>query len=553
MKKITLLFLLTVSFSYGQVLDQDFEAGLTLPAGWTNNDIQGGGEVWTFETAGEAIGFNDPNTIYYDDGLLAGNYAIFDSDGYGGSIPENAALESPAFDCSSLTLIELSFNHYFTAGYGGTGYIEVYDGTTWIEVASYTGAEQAASSFGLESLDVTTELTGVTNAQVRFRWVGDFAWGWAFDNVIVQEGPSCLVPDTFTAGIITDTSFELSWVDANAGTPTWEIEWGTDGFTQGTGTPVTGLATPTHTFMGLTPNTTYDFFIRTNCSGGDGDSEWVGPIGFRSLRDCTNSVAFPYSEDFVDETVLDCFEIEDADATSPTWSYNSGVNDLDGDGNDDSFMSIFPGSISETEKDEWLFSPKVDMTAGNDYTISVLYNAFDLNTTADESFELIVVDAQSSTATFQDVIGTYSSITQSGAFGDTGGNDLISQAYTASQSFSPSTDGTYYVAIRATSTGSPNLFMVLNLSIDETLLSLDELDLNTFKHFYNKDTNNLTLESSGLAFDTIELFNILGQQVINKSLSQTTETINLSALKDGIYLAKVTIEGRTKTVKILKQ
>lgn len=189
MKKITLLFLLlSVSLSFGQVvLDEDFEAGLTIPAGWTNNDIQGGGEVWAFATGGEAVGFNSPNTIYYSDAAMSGNYAIFDSDGYGGAIVENAALTSPSFDCTALTDVVLTFNHFFTAGFGGIGYVEVYDGTSWIEVASYTGASQTDSSFGAEGINVTTELAGVANAQVRFRWTGDFAWGWAFDDVIVRQ------------------------------------------------------------------------------------------------------------------------------------------------------------------------------------------------------------------------------------------------------------------------------------------------------------------------------------------------------------------------------
>lgn len=129
MKNFTLLLLfISVNFAFSQVLSEDFEVGLSLPSGWTNNDIAGGGEVWTFGSGGEAVGYNPPNTIYYTDGLMAGNYALFDSDGYGGSIAEEAALESPSFNCSGLTAVQLSFNHFFTAGYGGIGYVEVYNG-----------------------------------------------------------------------------------------------------------------------------------------------------------------------------------------------------------------------------------------------------------------------------------------------------------------------------------------------------------------------------------------------------------------------------------------
>lgn len=83
-------------------------------------------------------------------------------------------------------------------------------------------------------------------------------------------------------------------------------------------------------------------------------------------------------------------------------------------------------------------------------------------------------------------------------------------------------------------------------------LSVDEFENKAFDHFYNKDSDILTLTSSTLAFDNVELYNLLGQQVLNRHLSQTNETVNMSSLEDGVYLAKVSIQGRTQTVKILK-
>jgi hypothetical protein len=185
MKKITLLFLFLSSFAYSQVLSEDFEGSLTLPPGWTNNDIAGGGEIWTFDNSGDAIpnAWGPGNGYYYSVAMMAGNYALFDSDAYGGIIPENAALESPSFDCSSLSNVTLSFSHFFTDGFGGQGFVEVFNGSIWVNVASYG----ASTEFGYVTLNVTSALAGVSNARVRFRWVGDYAWGWAFDNVSVYE------------------------------------------------------------------------------------------------------------------------------------------------------------------------------------------------------------------------------------------------------------------------------------------------------------------------------------------------------------------------------
>lgn len=227
MKKITLLFILITSFSFGQVvLSEDFEAGLTLPTGWTNNDIQGGGDIWAFSDTGQGVKYSDLD-LYYNFGGCSGIYAHFDSDGYGENGAENAALESPAFDCSLLTQVTLTFNHFFEDGYGGAGFVEVFNGTSWVEVDNYG----AAIAYGFTSYDVSTELAGVSNAQVRFRWTGDWAWAWAVDNVSVFQ---CTVnaPDIATVSAPADGAIDVpityggtnsvgpfEWTDATTGDP----------------------------------------------------------------------------------------------------------------------------------------------------------------------------------------------------------------------------------------------------------------------------------------------------------------------------------------------
>ncbi|HNX21694.1 MAG TPA: fibronectin type III domain-containing protein, partial [Bacteroidales bacterium] len=47
----------------------------------------------------------------------------------------------------------------------------------------------------------------------------------------------------------------------------WVIEYGPVGFTQGTGTVVPNVTTNPYTLTGLTPNTTYQFYVQSNCSG----------------------------------------------------------------------------------------------------------------------------------------------------------------------------------------------------------------------------------------------------------------------------------------------
>lgn len=305
MKKITLLLTLVFisSLMFGQVaLTEDFEAGTTIPAGWSNNDIAGGGEIWAIAGSGDAVGYTSPNTIYYDSAEIAGNYAIFDSDGYGGTVAENAAMESPTFDCSALTSVTLSYNHFFTAGYAGEGFVEVStDGTTWTQVAYYTGADQDDSSFGLESLDVSTELAGAASAQVRFRWVGDYSWAWAFDNVTVFQctvmAPVAVASATTPANTATgveitygdpDNLGPFEWVEPTTGAAvdSYNINLGITAAGGDIGT-VAGFANGNSINFDWQPNTTYYWSIdAVNCAG-----LTPGPIWSFTTQACTETAA----------------------------------------------------------------------------------------------------------------------------------------------------------------------------------------------------------------------------------------------------------------------
>lgn len=425
--------------------------------------------------------------------------------------------------------------------------LHIYEGTCGALVC-VTGSDDVDYPGG----NYLSEATFNTVANTTYYIVWDNRWSsFGFEFNLTEAAAVCIEPSGFVADDSTSTTFDFSWTDTNTGTPTWEIEWGLAPLTQSTGTLVSNIASANYQFTGLTANTNYEFFIRTICGGSNGDSDWVGPIGFRSQRDCSVSATFPYSQNFADGTILDCWGFEDADLTSPSWSYNTDINDLDGDGFSDSFMVVFPQTAAEIAKNDWLFSKKMDMTTDNTYDIDVLYNAFDLNGTSNESFELYITDNQSSTAAYQSLLSTYTGITMSGVFGDNTGNDLVSQAYTASEAFIPPSNGTYYVAIRATTTASANLFMVFNLDVTETpTLGVDEFDAANFTYFSNYATNDLTMKAS-TNLTNFALFNSLGQQVLNSKLSSNEHTVNLSNFNAGIYFVKAEINNSTKTFKIV--
>ena len=144
---------------------------------------------------------------------------------------------------------------------------------------------------------------GAHRMRLRCKWSGSallatescssFTYGEVHDyTVYVGAPPVCPQPYYLTPGAKTDTSLSFSYTASGS---SFDIEYGPAGFTQGTGTVVNDTST-SPIVSGLTPNTCYDFYVRSNCSlTGNGYSLWSGPIEL-----CTPCVtqSLPISENF---------------------------------------------------------------------------------------------------------------------------------------------------------------------------------------------------------------------------------------------------------------
>ncbi|MCD4732286.1 MAG: hypothetical protein K8R74_16900, partial [Bacteroidales bacterium] len=96
-----------------------------------------------------------------------------------------------------------------------------------------------------------------------------------------------------TSGI-TQTTAVLDWIE-NGTASNWEVEWMIFGTPQGSGTTITGITSHPYTLNPpLSASTTYDWYVRADCGGGD-YSDWIGPISFTTL---CNPFTAPFSENF---------------------------------------------------------------------------------------------------------------------------------------------------------------------------------------------------------------------------------------------------------------
>src|SRR5690554_1283459 len=115
------------------------------------------------------------------------------------------------------------------------------------------------------------------------------------DDIEIYETPTCFPPSDLMVSNLTSTSVDLTWTENNSAT-TWNVEFGPAGFTPGTGTEETATTNP-HTIT-ITPDTDYEFYVQSDCGGGD-LSTWVGPFAFSNTY-CTPQAtnASRYIDDF---------------------------------------------------------------------------------------------------------------------------------------------------------------------------------------------------------------------------------------------------------------
>ena len=91
-----------------------------------------------------------------------------------------------------------------------------------------------------------------------------------------------------TATNITSTSADISWVSDGT---SFNIEYGPEGFTPGSGTTDTSTTT-SYSLSGLSSNTTYDVYVQNNC-GSNGTSEMV-LLTLTSSPACGDTVTYCY-------------------------------------------------------------------------------------------------------------------------------------------------------------------------------------------------------------------------------------------------------------------
>ncbi|MFC7547276.1 S8 family serine peptidase [Plantactinospora sp. GCM10030261] len=184
--------------SLGEPLLSETFDGADAPAGWSvvNRTPSGG---WQFDDPGERGNLTGGE----------GNFAIIDSDALGSGNRQDTDLRTPPLDLSGASAPLLRFNSDWRAvGISDTADIDVSvdGGETWVNVWHQTSSRRGPR---VEEVPLTPA-AGDSDALVRFRFQGTFAWWWEVDNVQVVNRNCDPVPGGLVVGFTTDK---------NTGTP----------------------------------------------------------------------------------------------------------------------------------------------------------------------------------------------------------------------------------------------------------------------------------------------------------------------------------------------
>lgn len=155
------------------------------------------------------------------------------------------------------------------------------NGTTWNNSTFFPRQNATASAAGEWSKKTVTLPAGAGNQPLLYiglKFRSEYGYNCYADHLVVKRTPTCLAPNLKDAGPITATTATINWAAATIVPASgYQYVVSTSSTTPtGSGTPEAGLSA---NVIGLTANTTYYVFVRSNCGSGD-FSDWSTPISF---------------------------------------------------------------------------------------------------------------------------------------------------------------------------------------------------------------------------------------------------------------------------------
>lgn len=326
-------------------------------------------------------------------------------------------------------------------------------------------------------------------------------------NVTISAAVACPQPSMLAANAITTDSASLTW---NIGCA--ETLWNVHLTTAGGGAPVgtgsnPGVTNPLAITGTLSPATAYEFYVQADCAG-NGTSLWTGPFAF------TTNALPPTNDDCAAAVVLTPGGVFN---TNPVVGTNTAATDSN---------PPAPGCASFAGGDVWY---SVTVPASGSITIETNNNTGGVIT-------------DTGLAVYSGTCGALTLV-------ECDDDDSLDGAFSIVSLTGRTPGEILYANVWEYGGGTVGTFRI---SAYDASLSTGSFDMADFKAYPNPVTNVLNLSYSS-EISSVEVFNMLGQKVMTKALNVANAQVDMSNLNAGTYMVKVTADGLTKSIKVVKQ
>lgn len=395
---------------------------------------------------------------------------------------------------------------------------------------------------------------------------GVYNYGQAEDyTIIVVEAPPCEAVTNVVVSNITATDATISWNAATTATENYIVDVYEKGADPIVDLPVfnntVAASITTIQATGLTPETEYDAYVTSDCS----------------IEEVASTVVSFTTEPLVCDAVTNVV-VSNIDQTEATISWTASPTATDG----------YVVDVYETGIDTSTNAP--------DFTITVVASITTVNATGlwpDTEYDVYVTsDCGNNESVTSSVVNFSTEAVKCDAVTDIEVTDIkVDEATISWTASTTATDGYIVDVYKAGSDISTDMpvftetvdatvttVLVMGLSPDteydvyvtsdcgfgETVISnvvsftseptssVGDFNISNLSIYPNPATSNLNINASKL-IKSIQIYNILGQQVFTVNPNSLNVTIDVMSLNSGSYILKVTVESDTKAIRFIKK
>lgn len=310
---------------------------------------------------------------------------------------------------------------------------------------------------------------------------------------------------------ITATSALLGW-STTGNEESWTVEL------NGIETTIT---TQPYSVDGLEPQTEYTFRVRANC-GEEMESEWSYPTSFNTLCDViTVTDDQPYFDDFEASDDFVCWQSEIISGEDG-WVIDPGYLIL----NNTAFF-IWLG------EEAWLISAPLDLTAVTTPTLAFRHKQPQMEYRVDE----LSVWYATSIDDYWHLLGEYT---------------YACEDWEAVTLALPEVSGSYLIAFKGKSNNADGVYVDDVRVGNDPGVGVDELSALTATVSPNPTKGSVMVEANAANGDVI-VFDLFGRQVMSATLHNGYAEHDLSAFAKGVYVARISSDAGTNTIKLVKE